>query len=108
MELAGQGLGRNGARPAVAADVIFGGGRLLWASDFADDAPTEIAAGLRGIQETAAGWGGDAIVERCPESVKEYIDVWGQEPSGMAIMRRIKGQFDPANVLNPGRFIGGL
>ena len=108
MELAGQGLGRNGARPAVAADVIFGGGRLLWASDFADDEPTEIAAGLRGIQETAAGWGGDAIVERCPESVKEHIDVWGQEPSGMAIMRRIKGQFDPGNVLNPGRFIGGL
>lgn len=108
MELAGQGLGRNGTRPAVAADVMFGGGRLLWASDCADDEPTEIAAGLRVIQETAAGWGGDAIVERCPDSVKEYIDVWGQEPSGMAIMRRIKGQFDPANVLNPGRFIGGL
>ena len=108
MELAGQGLGRNGARPAVAADVIFGGGRLLWASDFADDEPTEIAAGLRGIQAAATGWGGDAIVERCPESVKEHIDVWGREPSGMAIMRRIKGQFDPGNVLNPGRFIGGL
>ena len=108
MELAGQGLGRYGTRPAAAADVIFGGGRLLWQSDFADDDPTAIAAGLRAIQDAAAGWGGDAIVERCTESIKEHIDVWGREPSGMAIMRRIKGQFDPANVLNPGRFIGGL
>ena len=108
MELADQGLGRNETRPAATADVIFGGARLLWQSDFADDDPTAIAAGLRGIQHAAAGWGGDAIVERCPESIKAHIDVWGPEPSAMAIMRRIKGQFDPANVLNPGRFIGGL
>ena len=97
-----------GARPAVVADVGFGGGRLLWWEDFTDVDADRIADSLRSIQSVAAQMGGDAIVETCPSSVKEHIDVWGQEPSGMAIMRRIKGQFDPDNILNPGRFIGRL
>ena len=97
-----------GATPAIIADVGFGGGRLLWWEDFSDTDAAQIADRLRGIQGAAARMGGDAIVEICPASVKEYIDVWGPEPSGMAIMRRIKEQFDPNNILNPGRFMGGL
>ena len=97
-----------GATPAVFADVGFGGGRLLWWEDFSDADAAQIADRLRGIQGAAAQVGGDAIVESCPASVKEHIDVWGPEPSGMAIMRRIKEQFDPNNILNPGRFMGGL
>ena len=98
----------TGATPAVIADVGFGGGRLLWWEDFSDIDPAQIADHLRGIQADTVKMGGDAIVESCPASVKEHIDVWGPEPSGMAIMRRIKRQFDPNNVLNPGRFIGRL
>ena len=94
--------------PGISADVGFGGGRLFWWDDFADADPVEIAAGLRQIQATAVSWGGDAIVERCPESVKQQLDVWGPQPSGFAVMRRLKEQFDPDNILNPGRFIGGL
>ena len=94
--------------PAVVADVGFGGGRLLWWDDFARADPVKIADGLRKIQAATISLGGDAIVERCPASVKGHIDVWGAQPSGMNIMRRLKQQFDPANTLNPGRFIGGL
>ena len=97
-----------GATPATVADVGFGGGRLLWWDDFLDADAVQIAESLRGIQGAAAQMGGDAIVESCPASVKAHIDVWGPEPSAMAIMRRIKGQFDPGSVLNPGRFIGRL
>lgn len=96
------------APPGVSADVGFGGGRLFWWDDFAAADPTEIAAGLRQIQATALSWGGDAIVERCPEPVKQHLDIWGPPPSGFAVMRRLKQQFDPNNILNPGRFIGGL
>jgi glycolate oxidase FAD binding subunit len=37
------------------------------------------------------------------------VDVWG--PTGdaeLAVMRRLKLEFDPTGVLNPGRFVGGL
>ncbi len=97
-----------GATPAVIADVGFGGGRLLWWEDFSDGDAANIVSALRQVQVDAMKMGGDAVVESCPASVKEQIDVWGPEPSGMAIMRRIKRQFDSDNVLNPGRFIGRL
>ena len=98
----------HGPPPSVIADVGFGGGRLLWWDDVASADPEKLAAGLRRIQSAAADLGGGAIVERCPDDVKAHIDVWGAEPSGMQIMRRLKRQFDPQNILNPGRFLGGL
>jgi glycolate oxidase FAD binding subunit len=94
--------------PAVIADVGFGGGRLLWWDDFEGDSAANISDGLRKIQRAAASLGGDAVVERCPDAIKTRIDVWGEQPSGMGIMRRVKQQFDPQNILNPGRFVGGL
>lgn len=97
-----------GVSADVTADVGFGGGRLLWWADFSDADAVQIADRLREMQAAATQMGGDAIVELCPTDVKACIDVWGPEPSGMAIMRRIKRQFDPTNVLNPGRFMGGL
>ena len=99
-DIGGEGLG-------VIADAGFGGGRLMWWGDLSGD-PIPVAERLRQIQSTAVSLGGDAIVETCPQAAKELIDVWGVAPSGMEIMRRIKAQFDPDNVLNPGRFIGGL
>ena len=106
--------------PGVVADVGFGGGRLLWWEGCSDhdanaisgaraisDAQA-IAAALQGIQAAAVASGGSAIVERCAESVKQHLDVWGPLPSSMTVMRRLKSQFDPTGILNPGRFIGGL
>ena len=98
----------NRPRPSVVADVGFGGGRLLWWDDAASAEPEELAARVHSIQSAAAAFGGGAIVERCPDAVKAHIDVWGAEPSSMHIMRRLKRQFDPLSILNPGRFVGGM
>ena len=42
-----------------------------------------------------------------PVELKERFDIWGYTGNGLQVMRRIKEQFDPQNILNPGRFVGG-
>lgn len=55
----------------------------------------------------AKQYGAPVVVERCPAALKKEIDVWG-EPGAVAIMRSMKKQFDPGDVLNPGRFVAGI
>ena len=43
-----------------------------------------------------------------PDTVKRAIDVWGEEPGAIDLMRRLKQEFDPNRVLNPGRFAGKI
>jgi glycolate oxidase FAD binding subunit len=43
-----------------------------------------------------------------PDEVRSKVDVWGHDPSAMALMRRLKEGFDPAGVCNPGVFVGGI
>ncbi len=58
------------------------------------------------LRERVAPTGGSVVVERAPRAVKERIDVWGAaDPSTLAIMRRLKDEFDPLGVLSPGRFV---
>ena len=97
-----------GAHPAILADAGFGGGRLIWWNDVSQEDPVQLTQHLRDIQADAVASGGSAIVETCPPETKALVDVWGPDPSGMDIMRRIKRQFDPRGILNPGRFVGGL
>lgn len=52
--------------------------------------------------------GGNLIVESSPLAIKKKINVWGQPRSDYLIMRRLKEQIDPANILNRGRFVGGI
>jgi glycolate oxidase FAD binding subunit len=51
---------------------------------------------------------GHAIVFSAPATLKKAINVWGAAPPGLSLMRKIKAQFDPNEVLNPGRFVGGV
>jgi glycolate oxidase FAD binding subunit len=61
------------------------------------------------LREELAGEGGSVVVERAPAGVKARVDVWGPvESEALAIMGRLKREFDPEGVLNPGRFVGGL
>jgi len=43
-----------------------------------------------------------------PAEVKRRLDVWGPAPDALAVMCRIKTQFDPNGILNPGRYAGGI
>ncbi|MDY7003903.1 MAG: FAD-binding oxidoreductase [Cyanobacteriota bacterium] len=52
--------------------------------------------------------GGFLTVLAAPLEIKEKLDVWGYNQNGIEIMRRIKQQFDPQNILNPHSFVGGI
>jgi glycolate oxidase FAD binding subunit len=49
--------------------------------------------------------GGRLTVLRTPEACElTAVDLWGPPPAGAALMRAIRQRFDPAEILNPGRF----
>jgi glycolate oxidase FAD binding subunit len=50
---------------------------------------------------------GHAVVLAAPPGVREILDMWGPTP-GLALMRRLKDQFDPGHRFAPGRFVGGI
>ena len=51
---------------------------------------------------------GNLIVERAPRAIKEKVSVWGQTRSDVVVVRRLKEKMDPAGILNPGRYVGGI
>jgi len=60
------------------------------------------------LRQAVASLGGSLVVEACPLALKEKIDVWGEPAADFPLIRRIKEQFDPRGILNPGRFLGRL
>lgn len=43
-----------------------------------------------------------------PTALKQQLDVWGYSGNALDMMRRIKQQFDPKNILSPHRFVAGI
>jgi glycolate oxidase FAD binding subunit len=52
--------------------------------------------------------GGHLVIEKARTDVKRDLDVWGYQAPALEWMRRIKKQFDPKGLLNPGRYVGGM
>ena len=63
---------------------------------------------VRALRGELSGLDGVVTVERCPVAMKPELDLWGGSRETLPLMRQIKAKFDPANVLNPGRFLGGI
>jgi glycolate dehydrogenase FAD-binding subunit len=64
---------------------------------------------VRPLRTAVEAEGGSLVVERAPIELKRSCDVWGSiQAEIVSIMKRIKSEFDPEDVLSPGRFVGGL
>ncbi len=63
--------------------------------------------GRSGRCSTANPGAGSCVVLQAPPDIRAAVDVWGPVP-GLALMRRVKDQFDPQHRLAPGRFVGGI
>lgn len=51
---------------------------------------------------------GFLTVLEAPIALKQKLDVWGYNGNALNIMRQIKQQFDPTNILSPNRFVGEI
>jgi len=52
--------------------------------------------------------GGNLVVERAQSALKPRLKVWGNPGQDFPVMSLIKQKLDPAGILSPGRFVGGL
>lgn len=67
-------------------------------------AAADTLAKLRSALEPA----GSFVVLQCPPEIKDQLEVWGSPGDALALMHRVKQEFDPKGTLNPGRFVGGI
>lgn len=59
-------------------------------------------------RESARSGGGGWRIEAAPLATRSTYKVFGETPASLPLMRSLKAAYDPAGVLNPGRFVGGL
>lgn len=90
------------SQPAILSDPLMG---TLWIAEPERQISPRRFADLLSL---ALRCGGHAVMFTAPADAKENIDVWGPPPPTLALMRKIKNQFDPKGLLNPGRFIAGI
>jgi len=62
----------------------------------------------RRIAAFAAEHGANVVLEAVPPDWKSEVDVFGEPPGGLTLMRSIKNKLDPRGILAPGRFVGRL
>jgi glycolate oxidase FAD binding subunit len=84
-----------------------GGAGVLYGAVPAGAQPTVVLTLVERLRGECAVLGGALVVLDAPAEVKAIVDTWGPVPA-LALMRRVKDQFDPERRLAPGRFVGGI
>ncbi|AFZ34997.1 FAD linked oxidase domain protein [Stanieria cyanosphaera PCC 7437] len=64
-----------------------------------------ILAKMRPLCEQNRGF---LTILTAPQSTKQQLEVWGYTGNSIKMMQTIKHKFDPNQILNPGRFVGGI
>jgi glycolate oxidase FAD binding subunit len=94
--------GSRGFSPAIVADMAAGAIWIGWNQ-------TESAgARFAQLRSRTAQHKGHVVLVGAPAEVKRDLDIWGPAPEAFFLMRKIKQQFDPQRLMNPGRFVGRL
>jgi FAD/FMN-containing dehydrogenase len=102
-------LARRHGLPATVT--AHAGSGIVWACYLLGPAapPDEaVADALEGLRREAEDAEGSLILHDAPASFKGRVDAWGKPGDGLDVMKRLKAEFDPRGVCNPGRFLGGL
>jgi glycolate oxidase FAD binding subunit len=96
-------LRETSAQLSLAAHATSGSIRIAVSGVRPEETAVLVDAKLRPLA-TAAG--GNLVVIAAPAGARLAArDVWGPPPAGAPLMQLLKQQFDPAGILNPGRFL---
>ena len=87
---------------AIIADIAAG---AIW---IGSNQTKLAAARFAQLRSKAAQHKGHVVLVDAPADLKRNLDIWGPAPAAFFLMRRIKQQFDPQRLMNPGRFVGRL
>lgn len=79
-----------------------------WPATEPGDRLERLAHAIAELSSLVAGEGGYAVVEATPAELKATLDVWGSFPGTPSLLKALKAKFDPGEILNSARFIGGL
>ncbi len=74
----------------------------------ADAAPDWHVRDLRETVAAATHGRGRVVYDAMPNDARSLVDAWGPPAASFDLMRRLKANFDPLGLCNPGRFVGGL
>jgi len=72
------------------------------------DAAKRMAQAATEMVHAGNNLGGRTTVPWCPTAVKRDVNPWGPIRDDFPLMQKLKAQFDPDRILNPGRFVGGI
>jgi glycolate oxidase FAD binding subunit len=70
-------------------------------------APDTLAARIASLRRDASERRGSLVITELPPALVGAIDPWGPV-AALKLMRSLKQRFDPNDILNPGRFVGGI
>jgi glycolate oxidase FAD binding subunit len=80
----------------------------LLPSNKSTSTPQAMAQIASRVFQTCAEVGAKASIESAPLELKRAVNIWGPARPDFELMRRVKTVFDPAGILSPGRFAGGI
>jgi glycolate oxidase FAD binding subunit len=108
MEAVAQTLTPVAPRALIVGDAGVGQVRVIVRGGAAEVVTEALVQELHDLPRLVAAEAGYVVVEAAPTALKERLAVWGPPPPSFGVLKALKAKFDPAGILNPGRFIGGL
>jgi glycolate oxidase FAD binding subunit len=70
-------------------------------------APQWVAQDITALRQALARAGGHVVVWHGSPAL-DAVSTWGEAGPELALMRAVKGVFDPDRIMSPGRFVGDI
>lgn len=94
--------------PSMVSQPGFGVLQIAWFAKNTSTSLGDLERVLNDARNATHQLEGNLTIQKCQTAIKEHFDVWDTDNQPINLIQRMKSQFDPLNLLNPGRFIGGI